>query len=408
MNSQTLSNLNRYSFFIAFPGLVAFGTNISFIFFFLLFIGVPSRKVFFESTNLFSILILFFFFGAVLSVFDLNVPNELGRSIIVLPNFLYWSILVVFLINIRHFVDHISISKYIMWGLISSITYFVVYPSLPKVSGFVSPITLNTFAFLSICFAAPSAVYILERKGYFFAICFSLLIVVILLVLGRRAGVVLVFFSCFMAITFGAIKYKSLLIGGVLLIIGFLILQFGFFEELIFNASPRVYEFIYENDDISSRDRSLLTRKLMLEKAFLIFQEHPLTGIGLNNFVSYEVDLKGDFEGSKFVVNKLGMNEKSAHNSYAALLAEGGLFLIVPFLLVLFFNILQFVRSFGYRSQIQNAFYWSFIAMCFHLYFISAIVNVYAWFLIGIVTALSVQSQKGELKWSYGHIDYSG
>jgi O-antigen ligase len=135
----------------------------------------------------------------------------------------------------------------------------------------------------------------------------------------------------------------------------------------------------------------------MVEKTLIIFDEHSLTGIGLNNFTNYDVYFEGNFEGSQFVVNKDGTNDKSAHNSYASILAEGGLLLFIPLALLLLFNIIHFFKSFTKRSQMENAFYWSFLGMCIHLYFISAILNVFAWFLIGIVTALSVKSQRGEL-----------
>lgn len=403
MNKSTLNYLNGYSLFIAFPGLLVFGLNLSLFFFSLLFLGIRKKKLFFQTKNPIQIVVALFFIGAVISVLDLNASLGLKRSLAVLPNFFYWSILVIFLINIRQYINHLFISKYLLIGLLISTFYFFVFPSLPRISGFINPITLNSFAFLCICFTAPSAVYILKKKGYLYAFLFSLLMVGILLTLGRRAGTVLVFFSSFMAITFASIKLKNLFFGLLLFVLGFLAIQINTVENAIYKSSPRIHQLIYENDEIDTEDRSLLTRKLMLEKAYMIFSEHPLTGIGLNNFSNYDVSFSGDFEGAMFVINKQGMNEKSAHNSYVALLAEGGLFLIIPFLLILLYNFYHFVRSFGDRTQIQNAFYWSFLAMCVHLYFISAIVNVYAWFLIGIVTALSVQSQKGELKWLFNY-----
>ena len=156
-----------------------------------------------------------------------------------------------------------------------------------------------------------------------------------------------------------------------------------------------LHQLIYSNSsNLIDEDRSLLVRKLMVEKALIIFESNPITGIGLNSFSSHNVNFRGDFEGSQFVINKSNTNSKSAHNSYVSLLSEGGLLLLIPFLIIIFFNIYKFVKYYNHRNQIENSFYWAFIGMCVHLYFISAILNVYAWFLIGIVSAISTNSKK--------------
>jgi len=88
------------------------------------------------------------------------------------------------------------------------------------------------------------------------------------------------------------------------------------------------------------------------------------------------------------------MNDKSAHNSYAAIIGEGGLLTFVPFIGLIFFNFYKFVVHYSLRSRISNAFYWSFLGGCVHMFFISAILNVFAWFLIGIVTAMSALNRR--------------
>jgi O-antigen ligase len=160
-------------------------------------------------------------------------------------------------------------------------------------------------------------------------------------------------------------------------------------EQFIFSTNDRVYGFLYDNKNQLLEDRSFLTRKLMIEKALLIFQDHPMTGIGLNNFIGYEVDFIGDFEGSQYVVTKADMNYKSAHNSYASFLAEGGLLLIIPVILLILYNVYHFILKYSSRNHLFNSFYFSFFAMCIHLYYISALVNVYTWFMIGLVSSIS-------------------
>jgi O-antigen ligase len=348
--------------------------------------------------------------GAFISVLDLDAQgnNATNRALAVLPNYLYWGILLIFLVNIRGYINHLFISKHLAIGLVITVVYVLVFPIIPKVPGFTNAIYLNNFAFICICFSSPAAVFILRKYGFLRALIFISIIVGILLIMGRRAGVVLVFLSGLLSISFVSIKFKNLLIGVIISFLAIISFQIQVVENLIYTSSPRIHELIYSNEEITTEDRSYLTRRLMVEKSLLIFNQHPFTGVGLNNFGNINVNFKGDFEGAEYVINKNRMNELSSHNSYAALLAEGGLILIVPFLIILLFNFFHFIKSFPYRNQIQNAFYWSFLAMCVHLYFITAIVNVYAWFLIGIVTALSVQSQKGELKWLHKNSLYKG
>lgn len=396
--------------FLAFPGLLVFGLNLSLFYFLAIWMSLRNKVQYFKVNYAIQFVVLLFMVGVVTSVIDLDVEENgaLIRALAVLPNYLYWGILIIFLVNVRGFINHFFISKYIAFGLVITVIYVLTSPFIPKIPGFTNAIYPNSFAFICICFTAPSAVYILKRYSFLRALIFISIIVGILLVMGRRAGVVLVFLSGLLSISFASIKFKNLLIGVIISFLAFISLQIQVVENLIYTSSPRIHELIYSNEDITTEDRSYLTRRLMVEKALLIFAEHPLTGIGLNNFVNYEVSFRGDFEGAKFVINKNKMNETSAHNSYAGFLAEGGLVLTVPFLFILLYNLYHFIKSFSYRSQIQNAFYWSFLAMCVHLYFISMIVNVYAWFLIGIVTAISVQSQKGELKWLYKYGNNKG
>jgi len=396
--------------FLAFPGLLVFGLNLSLFYFLAIWISLRNKVQYFKVRYSIQFVVLLFMAGAFISVLDLDAQgnNATNRALAVLPNYLYWGILLIFLVNIRGYINHLFISKHLAIGLVITVVYVLVFPIIPKVPGFTNAIYLNNFAFICICFSSPAAVFILRKYGFLRALIFISIIVGILLIMGRRAGVVLVFLSGLLSISFVSIKFKNLLIGVIISFLAIISFQIQVVENLIYTSSPRIHELIYSNEEITTEDRSYLTRRLMVEKSLLIFNQHPFTGVGLNNFGNINVNFKGDFEGAEYVINKNRMNELSSHNSYAALLAEGGLILIVPFLIILLFNFFHFIKSFPYRNQIQNAFYWSFLAMCVHLYFITAIVNVYAWFLIGIVTALSVQSQKGELKWLHKNSLYKG
>lgn len=391
VNSEVRKLFNKYTLFMAFPMILVLGQNITLLFFLYLYYIIPNKSVFYKYTHWIQYVVWLFMAGAIISVMDVNATAEDAqiRALSVLPNYIYWSVMLIFLINLRNWLNLNTISEYIFKGLFISIVFYLVSPFLPKIPGFLNSFTPNTYAFLCISFTAPAATYLLYKKGYGYALLFVAVVLLSLLLAGRRAGFVLVFISSMLSIHLKTISVKQIFI--TLLVAGFtlFLLQFQFVEDTLYTASPRIHELIYENDDISATDRSILTRKLMIEKSLLIYEEHPFTGIGLNNFTNYEVAFKGGFEGSEFIVNKEGMNETNPHNSYASLLGDGGLFLIVPFLIILFYNFVQFIRYYTNRSHIANTFYLAFLAMCVHLYFISAILNVYAWFMIGIVTAVS-------------------
>lgn len=389
MNKKLASYFNKYTLFMAFPILMVLWQNLTLVYFALMFFTVKKKSLFFQPTHWILGVVMLFGLGAIISVIDSNALDGVSRGLTVLPNYLYWTVTVIFIVNISRYLNHITLSKYIYHGMLLSIAYYYASPIIPKIPGFVNSFSPNGFAFLCICFTAPAATYLQHKKGLLYALLLLLVVLVTLLFAGRRAGFVLVLISSMLSITFKSIKFKYLASGTITSAILFLLLQLAFVEEVILSANPRVHELIYANDDIATEDRSVLTRRLMLEKTFLIFAEHPLTGIGLNNFSNYNVNLTGDFEGGQYVANKEGINATSAHNSYASLLGEGGLFLFVPFIILLLFNFYKFVVNFAGRSQLQNSFYWAFLFACIHLIFISAVLNVYAWFLIGLVTAMS-------------------
>ncbi len=387
-------SLNTYAFLMAFPIFLVVGQNISLLIF-ISFVFKYGKILGLLSIQYYPQLILLVFgIGSIASVINLDAtgPEALDRALAVLPNYLYWALLIIVLINVNRFLSAKWLARFIFFGVICSLIYYYTQNLIPRIPLFINRTSPNSFSFVMICFTAPAAVFIYQRyPNKLNAIFFILLIAFALATEGRRAGTVLVFASAFIALIVTKINPKQLAISLIIVLGVNIAISTEIVESSIATLNPRIYELLYENENITTEDRSYLVRRLMVEKALIIFKEHPLTGIGLNNFNNFDVVFSGDFEGSEFVANKVTMNDKSAHNSYFALLSEGGLMVLLPFLLLLLYNLYYFVRYYNFRTQIENAYYWSFTGMCIHLYFISAILNVYAWFLIGIVSALSVK-----------------
>ena len=166
-------------------------------------------------------------------------------------------------------------------------------------------------------------------------------------------------------------------------------------ENIIETLNPRTHDLLYETSTTFKTDRSYLVRRAQIEKGLVLFEKKPLTGIGLNNFSSFnDVKLLGDFEGAIYVINKPGITETSSHNSYINLLAEGGLLLAVPFALLILYTLVIFVKLFKELNNSEISFVIGFLMMLVHLYFITALVNVFCWFMIGMV--VSILKKKSE------------
>jgi O-antigen ligase len=130
----------------------------------------------------------------------------------------------------------------------------------------------------------------------------------------------------------------------------------------------------------------------MIEKGVGIFNEHPITGVGVGNFTKVDFDIQFDFEGGHFIESKEDFltTGTSAHNSYISLLAEGGLLLLIPVLLLIFIPITFFIFQFNQIHNLARALFISVLLMSVHSWFISGMINVYAWFLIGITNSYMI------------------
>jgi len=394
MNQSLFKYFYKYAFFMAFPILLVLWQNVSLIFFVIILVKMKNKTLYLSSPHWIQKLVILFALGAVISVINENgVESGFARGLSVLPNYVYWSILVIFITNIKYSLNLDEISENITNGLIISIVFYHLAPYIPKVPGFINSFSPNSFAFLCICFTAPALTSLIQKKSTLRAVLFFVMVLFTLLIESRRAGFVLVLISGMLSINFISFNLRKLMRGSLVLIFLFSVLQINIVGNIILSASPRVHEFLYESENLQGEDRSLLTRRLMVEKSLLIYNDHPLTGVGLNNFSNFDVGFQGDFEGGHYVVNKAGMNDKSAHNSYASILGEGGLLMFIPFIMLILYNLYHFIRYFNERTAMINAYYWAFISACIHMYFVSAILNVYTWFLIGIVTAHSIRSK---------------
>ena len=161
-------------------------------------------------------------------------------------------------------------------------------------------------------------------------------------------------------------------------------MQFEIVKNTIESSSPRIYQLIYESDEMVEQDQSYLFRIAMIEKGLNLFEKYPLTGVGLFNFSNTEGEIEGNFEGAQLIINKDELQSLGAHNSYIAVLSEGGLFMFVPFILLLVTVILKFGFNI-YQINFKNyPIFWGCFGMYVHFSSGTGYVNVYSWFMIAI------------------------
>lgn len=391
-----------FCLFMSFPSVLIFKINISFLFFILFFIGLNIQKKFIISYNIQKI--LFFLLGGILFSYlfmPLNDEESKQKAFAVLPNYIYWIILVNVIIIKRDLFLTTSIFKAITFGVVLSVFFFATWDYIFKFLPFFNVSSENTFSFLMICFLPISLFYIKNKYGIYKSILFFGLVLFFLAQSGRRAGTTLVLIEGVLTYLLTNISFKSITIMLFAFTFVYILVYNPFTTKILTENSPRLAEMFYENEDLDETDRSFLTRKAMVEKGIIILEKYPFTGIGFNNFGSYEVSFLGNFEGSQLIIDKEGLNSKSAHNSYISLMAEGGLFVFIPFCLILLYILTFFITNFNSIPIDIKPLFFGFIGMIIHFYFISAILNVFAWFFLGLILASIIMikfNPKGKTK----------
>ena len=388
--------INRFLFFLVSSFIMIFGINASFFLFIPVFLSVVKnpRFEFFKFNSKYKIFSFLFALGALLGTAKHFLSNSalLSNTLAVLPNYIYWTLIIFSIITIitKIKINQFSLFKIITTSVLFVSFYYLILQDFISNPYFFKDFQKNNFAFLIITYA-PYLVYYLKKKySNTVSVFVFTLILMILLIEERRAGFVLTFIGGSLSYAVEKIKFTSISNVFKLLLIPFfflLFIQISPIKKIIQNSSPRVYGLIYEDNSKLNIDRSALTRKAMVEKGLVLFNENIFFGVGLNNFTKVEASITGNFEGARFVIGKDIFERTSSHNSYINILAEGGLFLAIPFGLILLFLIKDGFLYFNYLNTFDKVSFFSFLVMISHFYFMNSVVNSLAWLNIGLVAS---------------------
>jgi O-antigen ligase len=329
-----------YSFFMAFPAIVI-GQNISIYVFVLLWILLISKGIQpIDIRKSMQWVALFFGAGALLSVANIPVdaiPNGIGKSLEVLPNYLYWAILIIFLITHRHKININQVFNALFWGVIASILYYFIFQRIGLLAiPFFKKFSQNAFAFLIICYAPIATYYVRSKYGFKKAALMVVFLVLAGFLSGSRSGSLLVLSGSVAALYADRIRLTYVIPSALFLyFIAPVVGNLSAVKDIVFALNPRTYELLYESKKVLEEDRSYLIRVAMVQKGMNIYEKYPYTGIGVGNFTIFNTDFRDDFKGAKYVIHKGTLNQTSSHNSYIGILAEGGLFHFIPFMILL-------------------------------------------------------------------------
>lgn len=375
--------LHWFTLFMAAPIIVVVFNITLYLFPVLLYRFKRAFGYYFKFRPLVHIPAIAFMLGAVLSTINsVNVQSSLQ----VFPNYIYWGFLIIFLSSHSANLDFRLIARASFWGVIIITIYYYIQSYLPDLPIFVNA-SPNGYSFNMICFAPLAITYLNDKKGRKYALLLLTLLSLIQLMEGRRAGFVLVLVGGFIVLYIQKINFKQFAI--IILTITSIpsILSLKVVENTFEKSNERIYGLIYKTTEIRKYDQSYLTRVAMLNKGLSIYKERPWTGVGLNNFSNFNAEINANFEGSHLILGQKNINETSAHNSYVSLLGEGGLLLLIPFIFLLLIIVFYLCTHFNSISENSLPIFVGVVGMMIHLYFISAILNVFAWYLLGLAIA---------------------
>lgn len=377
-----------YAFFMAFPAILIVQNISVFIFPFLLYGLYVLSGRFFSIRYGIQLIVIAFGVGAILSV--INIPesmpaNSLGKALAVLSNYLYWTILILLLTSYKEWIRLDTVFVGIFWGVLFSILYFFALQNFLTGIPIFRPLSQNNFAFLLICYCPIFIWYTWYRYGFKISLLALVALTLSGFLSGSRSGSLLTLSGGALTLLMNRNNFLNVTVFALIGYMFFVIMiDTKVTKDIVYDLNERTYDLIYNRQKTLEEDRSYLVRLAQIEKSLLIFEKYPYHGIGLNNFINYKVKLPGNFVGGKYVVDKKDIDKKSAHNSYFGFLAEGGLFLFIPFVLLLAYCIFWFALSMRKLIPEYRPIFIGIIHMSIHLYFIYAIVNVFAWFLIGL------------------------
>jgi len=161
-----------YIFFTVFPRVVILLNLSFFIFPFLLLSFKEKYKYYFKYIGILQFAAFFFGLSAMICTLDLLLRPDVDStmfmtSLRVIPNYIYWCIIILFLVSHREHLDFSLITMAIFHGITVLVIYHLIlqpFLGINKLPIFKTS-NPNAFAFLLICFNVIGTYYTYKKKG---------------------------------------------------------------------------------------------------------------------------------------------------------------------------------------------------------------------------------------------------
>lgn len=391
--------LNWFAFFSVFPLIKIAGISITFFIFLLIsYKFIKRKKKLFKITQWSDILLILF----LVFVFIAAILTEEGyrdRSIFsifkLVSQYIYWVVLALFIKTWIYKFDFYKLSRSIFFASLVSIIYYVA------INPFHPIFYPNSFAYAIVTAMPLGFYYVMKHFSSSMILLISIGFVMGVLFSGSRTGTVLIVFELMLLLSLGTKKLKkvSIVIGALALPIVLVLfislnqsdikqVKYGL-ADVLEDYSPKIAHTLRMEESVMTRDKSLLIRKLMIQKGEKIFEEHPFFGIGPGNFTNYYTSLDIKSVSNWLNRSEANYNRRSSQNSFLMILAEDGIFALVSILIVFIITALRglyYVKIFKNNAEIYI--YIPFIALLFYSFILVTTMGSLFWLLLGLSLTL--------------------
>jgi len=302
---------------------------------------------------------------------------------------LYWFLLAVIVYNGYPTINKRSLSKCI---LLSTLVLLILY-----VIGFRHGLTQNAVAYIVIIFSPLGYFYL--QKDWQKAI-YAILLIFLMLLNGSRTGAIVSIIQSGLIIILSnsnLSRYFKLTIIILVLLISLFNIEpvrksLGY---AVFGYNQRLGILLKDPELVLRTDKSWLIRRAQVQKGKQIFAEHPILGIGYSNFTKYDVNIDLLKIGIYKKLSKKSVQNRSAHNTYVAILAETG---ILGFFSIVLLFITLLVRFWKNSNNLGNKFeglvFVSFIGLLVYFYTISSLMGTNTWIMFGLIAGAANSVKK--------------
>ena len=407
INKQIEKYLNLFAFFLGYPCLYLLDSSFTFFLFILIISSLPRErfssfiKVNNSGKKAMALFTITAFFSIILAPWTDIVTISI-KPFKLFIQLVYWNYLVFFIIEFFEIINWKKLFNYILFGLLLQIITFYGVKSL-KIDFYLGYFLIadirgrNSFVYQILALTPLILHFVLHNKKISCFYQFSKFgSIISTLFTNGRAGILIIMSQVFL-FSFRKTFFKT----GRFLIV--FIFVFGFlkyyereidqslddFSQIIEPYNPRLALFLKGEAEGTSliEDRSVIERKIHIQKGLLIFEKYPILGVGFGNYGNYSVDLDNLLKSDEFarmsVYSSKQLNVRSAHNSYIQILSETG---IVGLFLFVFIILLILIKLYtrGIMNDFEAAIFLSVLGISVHLFAITAAYGAITWFVIGI------------------------